>query len=178
MTTPTIVKTSDLQLAPRYIPLAFSENTGQGDNPDLIQFITISEREFLRSALGPSIYATLLVELEKFPINGGSPHDPAAPEYIELVEGDGDEWQGLNEMLVDYVYCKWLNYSEVNVNLTGVGKPQSKSHSAASVSHIFVERWNIFMENFYEFGKYLDNSDTFERYKNFPFFEFENSLGI
>ena len=157
---PNITIISSFTSEPLKIPVAVNESAGVDNNAGLDKVITESERKLLKRILGDAQYAQLQTELGKLPFNTQAGTN-ADQNYIDLVNGTGS-WQGLRPMLDNFIFCAWLKATEVTLTHIGSGKGQTQGFSVADNSGKYVDRWNMFVDEYEEVLAYISESDFFE----------------
>jgi hypothetical protein len=157
---PNITTISSFTSEPLKIPVAVNESAGIDNNAGLDKVITESERKLLKSILGDAQYAQLQTELSKLPFNPQSGSN-ADQNYIDLVNGSGI-WQGIRPMLDNFIFCAWLKATEVTLTHIGSGKGQTQGFTVADNSGKYVDRWNIFVDEYEDVLDYISKSDFFE----------------
>lgn len=161
---------------PYKIPNAVNESAGADSNAGLNAIISEAEKGILPELLGQDQYDTLQTELNKLPFNPQSGVN-ADQVYVDLVNGDG-VWQGIRPLLTNFIFCMWLEETEVRLTMVGSGKGKSQGFTVADNSSKYVKRWNTFVSEVEELCEYLDDSGDLELPDEYPTYETQNSLGI
>lgn len=203
------------------LQIANAEDTAPNSNllgnASMLQdFINIYERELLILLFGHQMYADFKAQFDinlttgEWTIKAG-----ADQKWKDLLNGHSythggveKNWNGLIQniggtkisLIANYVYCKFINATEIEH--AGVGFTVAKSKNAIRVSgrSKYVTAWNEMVEklngktysnyeNYYSdwywdnsnvpLNAYLrDNSELFENWKTEKYFEYTNRFGI
>ena len=159
---PNITNTTDFQAGELKIPNAVSQNAGEGVNGDLQAIIDKHEKKVLLAVLGKTQYDMLQTELADL----GN-----AEQYWQDLVNDH-----LKQMLQNYIYCKWLRFDEVKLTTVGAGKGQADGYGQSDTNTKYVERFNEFVDMFWDLEEFLTDSDDLEKGDDFPTVQYANTL--
>ena len=173
---PNITISSNFTDEPIKIPNAVNESAGVNDSGGVDKIITENERILLKEILGDVQYTTLQEELAKTPFNSGAAQ-AADQNYVDLVNGSG-AYQGLVPMLDNFIFCAWLEATEITQTMVSSGKGKTQGFTVADNSSKYVRRWNRFVEEYEAVMDYIATSDFFEYQIPDRYYENKNSLDL
>lgn len=164
-----IVIASDFTKGELKIPNAVSLNASEGVNGDLQAIIDKYEKKTLLAVLGKDQYDALQLELAKQPFTEGA-SETAATHWQTLVN------DYLKDLLLPYIYCKWLRFDEVKLSTVGPGKGKADGFGQSDTNIKYIERFNEFVDSLNELKEHLTDTEQFSVSDDFPCAYYANTL--
>lgn len=142
-----ITKVSSFQKEPYYIPNVQSLNVDSPCiNEELSSIIDRYEDEFLIRALGVKLFNEF--RLAESNIESASIWSTFIHGEDYEYNGDTYQWKGVCDLLVKYIYCKYLEIDEFELTTVGVVKNDANNARSASYNKKYIRIWGEFLADY------------------------------